>query len=128
MTKTHSEARFEKARSRLSGALLELEEVTKKKLHEARIETKIFDVDDDFNGGRAKLVEQSEVIQNLSLEVNNLQKNLSALGRESEFLHEKNKIFAQKIAGIRTEQSCLIEAIEADVAGLEEIIKKSYGY
>jgi hypothetical protein len=38
-------------------------------------------------------------------------------------LHIKNKIFAEKLAVIRNQQSTLIEEIEADLVRIEDIIK-----
>ncbi len=124
MSKTPAEIRFEKSRKKLSTALKELDAAIQKKLHEGAIETKIMDIgNEEDSEARAKIIEQSETISNLNSEINALQKNLSILGRESEFLHIKNKIFAEKLAAIRNQQSTLIEEIEADLVMIESIIK-----
>ncbi|MES2961985.1 MAG: hypothetical protein V4694_06335 [Pseudomonadota bacterium] len=124
MSKTPAEIRFEKSRKKLSTALKDLDETIQRKLHEGAIETKIMDIGNEEDSEvRAKIIEQSETISNLNSEINALQKNLSTLGRESEFLHTKNKIFAEKLAAIRNQQSTLIEEIEADLVRIEDIIK-----
>lgn len=120
MTKTHAEIRFENARKRLSHALENLEDVMKRKLHEEAIESRMIRAADDSD---AEILEQATTIQNLNLEINNLQKALSDLGRETEFLNTKNKIFAEKLSAIRGEQLGLIEAIETDLAKISEAIK-----
>jgi len=124
MSKTPAEIRFEKSRKKLSTALKELDAAIQKKLHEGAIETKIMDIgNEEDSEAKAKIIEQSETISNLNSEINTLQKNLSILGRESEFLHIKNKIFAEKLAAIRNQQSILIEEIETDLIRIESIIK-----
>lgn len=124
MSQTHAEIRFEKARKRLSAALKNLEEVVKEKLHEASVNATMMSVsDDDTNSAHAKLVEQETVIQKLNSEINNLQKNLSDLGKETEFLNEKNKVLGQRIAEFRTQGSSLIEAIEAELLSIEEVLE-----
>lgn len=124
MSKTPAEIRFEKSRKKLSTALKELDAAIQKKLHEGAIETKIMDIgNEEDSEAKAKIIEQSETISNLNSEINTLQKNLSILGRESEFLHIKNKIFAEKLAVIRNQQSILIEEIETDLIRIESIIK-----
>jgi len=120
MSKNHAEIRFDKARKRLTHALENLEDVMKKKLHEEAIESRMIGVSSD---AEATILEQSVVIQNLTLEVNNLQQALSDLGRETEFLNTKNKIFAEKLATIRKSQLELIEAIESDLVKISAAIK-----
>lgn len=123
MKNSSTELRFDNARKRLADALKSLEESVKKKLHEGAIGSKMLDVGhEDFDGAQAKLIEQAVTIENLNSEINNLQKNLSLLGRDTEFMNTKNKIFAEKINEIRTQQSDLIIAIETDLAQIEEII------
>lgn len=120
MEKTHADIRFEKARKRLTHALENLEDVMKKKLHEEAIESRMIGVSND---AEATIIEQSITIQNLTLEVNSLQQALSELGRETEFLNTKNKIFAEKLAAIRKNQLGFIEAIESDLVKISAAIK-----
>ncbi len=124
MSKTHAEIRFEKARKRLSDALSDLEKTTKKKLQEDVVDSKIFDVTAaDSQRSQAKLIQQSELIKNLNTEINILQKNLSDLGKENEFLNAKNKAFSEKLIEVRSKKETLITAIESDLLRIEEILK-----
>jgi hypothetical protein len=120
MSQTHAEVRFEKARKRLSLSLKNLEDVMKKKLHEEAIESRMIS---SHSESSTKIVEQSITIQNLTLEVNNLQNSLSELGRETEFLNVRNKIFAEKLKSIRAAQLGLIEEVENDLAKISDAIK-----
>ncbi len=123
MSKTLSEIRFEKSRKRLSEVLRNLEEVVKEKIHETAIDSKMIDISDASNGSsRAQIIEQAAVIQNLNYEINKLQKNLSELGNEGEFLSEKNKLLGERIQELRTQSKILIDAIEADLLQVEEAI------
>ena len=69
MSKTPAEFRFEKARQRLSHALENLEDAMKRKLHEEAIESRMIGAADS---AAATVMEQEIIIQNLTLEVNNL--------------------------------------------------------
>lgn len=119
MAKTPAEIRFDKARKRMAHAFENLEDAMKRKLHEEAIESRMIVAGD----ADAEIIEQATTIQNLNLEINNLQKSLSELGRESEFLNTKNKIFAEKLGAIRSEQMALIEAIESDLVKISDAIK-----
>lgn len=121
VTKISSETRFENARGRLSAALRDLEDATKNKIHSEAIGSRMMGVSDDVD---AKIVEQEVMIQNLQLETNNLQKSLSELGRETEFLRVKNKIFADKLFRLRSEQISLIQEIESDLETIEKALEE----
>lgn len=124
MSKTHSEIRFDKARKKLSDAFKNLEDVMKQKLHEAAIQSTMIGASENDVGGRqAQIVEQLATIQSLNLEINNLQKNLINAGNETDFLNEKNKFLAEKFSKLQKESLCFIEAIETDIALIEEVIK-----
>jgi len=121
--KTVAEARFEKARKRLSSTLNNLEAVMKEKLHEAALENKMINISlNDFKQHEARLVEQSNIIQNLHHEINNLQKNLEDLGRENEFLTTENHLLEQNFFHLHKQGSNLIESITSDLAQIEEIV------
>lgn len=123
MTKTHAEIRFEKARKKLSESLQNLEDIIKNKLHETAIQSKMIDVSaHDIENNQAIIVEQANTIQNLSHEINNLQENLLQVGKETEFLNEKNRVFAERLESFRKYQAQAVEAIEVDLARIEEII------
>jgi chromosome segregation ATPase len=124
MAKTHAETRFETARKRLSESLKTLEKTVKEKLHQAAIESKMLDVSENEEEAQAKVVQQETIIQNLNEEINNLQKNLSDLGKEADFLNEKNRTLSEKISDSRNEKKSLLEAIEADLTKIENIINK----
>jgi len=124
MSKNAAEIRFENARKRLSTALKELENVMKEKLHESAIEARMIDRDEDGGSSHhAKLIEQSTIIENLNSEINNLQKNLLEVGKQSDFLNEKNKVLGEKLGKFRERGASLVEAIEADIARIAEVIK-----
>jgi exonuclease VII small subunit len=128
MTKISAKVRFENARNKLSEALNNLEKTTQKKLREGTVETKVFNLSkNDVESFEAKLIQQSQIIENLNLEINQLQKSLSDLGAESEFLHERNKNLAEKLSQNHILQADLIKAVELDLAGIEELIKEEDG-
>lgn len=123
MTKTHAEIRFEKARKKLSESLQNLEDIIKNKLHETAIQSKMIDVSaNDIENNQAMILEQANTIQNLSHEINNLQQNLLQVGKETEFLNEKNRVFAERLKIFGKYQAQAIEAIEVDLTRIEEII------
>jgi len=62
------------------------------------------------------------VIQNLNEEINKLQKNLSDLGNENEFLNDKSKILGKKFDELRNTGRNLLDAIDVELAAIEEAI------
>lgn len=120
---TEAKIRFEKSRKRLSEVLRNLEEVVKDKIHETAIDSKMIDVSDDLSSSaQAKVIEQEAVIQNLNEEINKLQKNLSDLGNENEFLNDKSKILGKKFDELRNTGRNLLDAIDVELAAIEEAI------
>jgi hypothetical protein len=123
MSKTIAEIRFEKSRKRLSQALQNLEEIVKDKIHEASVNGRIINNSSaGFEVANNRILEQDAIIQNLNSEINDLQKNLSELGAESESLEEENKILAKKLKTFQTNSEKIISAIEADLVKIEEVI------
>ncbi len=122
MAKTPAEIRFETARKNLSESLKNLEKTVKEKFHQAVIDAKMLDIAGDH--GDEQALTQSTIIQNLNHEINKLQKNLSDLGKETEFLNEQNKVLSKKITETRTEKNSLVKSIEADLLRIEEIINE----
>jgi CII-binding regulator of phage lambda lysogenization HflD len=120
MIQTHANIRFEKARKRLSSALENLEDVVKNKLHEEASSSRIISAKEE---SETKLAQQEIIIQNLTLEINNLQQSLSDLGRETEFLNTKNQIFAEKLAKLRQERLEIIAEISGDLNKIFSAIK-----
>lgn len=119
-----TQKRFSNARDRLSLALKNLEEIVIEKIHENAISSKMLDaVDGDESSLRAKVFEQSSIIQNLSEELNKTQKLFSESSKENDFLKDKNRFFADKVFKFKTQGSSLIQAIESDLVRVKEIIK-----
>ncbi len=126
MTKSIAETRFEKARQRLSDALLQLEEVIKDKLHESsQIQARIGGYNDSgAMDQQVRIIEQSVTIQNLISEMNNLQKTLVEIEKETDFTRERNTFLTKKMSEIYDQNHVLINAIESDLTRLEEVINK----
>jgi chromosome segregation ATPase len=110
--------RFDRSRKNLSAALKNLEEAIKEKVREASL---LAGSDADSE------VEQQAAINKLNEEVNRLQNELSELGKEVEFLTEKNKILWQRIENFDQQKNDLVIAIEADLALIHEVIEKYDG-
>jgi archaellum component FlaC len=118
-----SKTRFNTARRQLSNALQQLEQITIQKIHEATINSKMLDVaDEDFGELKTKIIEQTSIAQNLSEEINKLQKTLEEIGQENEFLTKKNKLLADKNSQLKSCGSSIIEAIESDLIKISKII------
>ncbi len=120
---SQAQKRFEEARERLAGALKTLEQIIISKIHETSIAAKM---SSDDNGDAAlygKLSEQEVTIRNLNHEINKIHKAMEEIGRESEFSKEKNSFFADKLFKFKSQGSSLIQAIEADLIKIQEIIK-----
>lgn len=115
------EARFNEARKQLAFALKNLEEVTKEKVRESTLHTKLLHADDEI---QTRLAEQAEVMDSLQSEVNRLQTELSDLGKETEFLRETNKTLGQRIENFRQQKNDLVKAIEADITTIHKVIEK----
>ena len=121
MSQTIAEARFDKARRRLSEMLQELEEVVKNKIHEAsELQVKIVGNDDESSqinvGG---YVSSSG---SLAAEINRLQNDLSEVGKETEFQKDRNQILIKKITNFQQEKLRLVENIERSIAEIEKLI------
>lgn len=119
-----AQKRFEEARDRLAAALRNLEEITIAKIHESAVSSRMLDaVDADESSLRAKVFEQSSIIQNLGEELNKLQKIAGETDKENDFLKDKNRFFADKAFKFKTQGASLVQAIESDVSRIKDIIK-----
>ncbi len=119
-----SQIRFDAARERLASALKDLEEIVVAKIHETSMNAKMLDVADaDEHSLQSKVIEQTAIIQNLSGELNKIQKTFAEFGKENDFLKDKNNFFADKIFKFKTQGSTLIQAVEGDLVRIREIIK-----
>ena len=117
-----SENRFDKARDRLAQALKNLEEIVIEKIKETSIDTQMLNA---VNTNGTSLVEQSIIINNLSEELNKIQKTMREIDKENEFLKDKNQFFADKIFKFKSQGSNLIQAVESDLVRVKEIIKNA---
>ncbi len=122
MSKQDFEIRFDKARARLNSALKELEKTTTDKIYETASQSRMLPISGDENSLSSKVNEQFSTIQNLSAEINKLQENLAALGGENDALIEENASLSQNLNKFHTHGSSLVNAIESDLAHIEEII------
>lgn len=118
MSKQGFEIRFDKARTRMNGLLKELEKTIADKLHETSLQSKILQNSSSDKALNANNIEQLAAIQNLSEEINRLQKSLAEISKDNDALLEENK----NLQKFRTQGSTLIEAIESDLVRIEEII------
>ncbi len=78
---------------------------------------------DDNSNLELKVIEQEKIIQNLNEELNNAQKIIKEIGKENDFLKDKNRFFADKIFKLKSQGSKLVLLIEEDLERLKEIIK-----
>jgi len=123
MTTSPAQKRFEEARERLADALKTLEQIIISKIHETSIAAKMSNDDNGDSSLYGKLSEQEVTIRNLNQEINKIQKAMEEIGRESEFSKEKNSFFADKLFKFKSQGSTIIQAIEADLIKIQEIIK-----
>ena len=119
-----AQKKFIEARDRLATSLKNLEEVIIEKIQENSMSSKMLDaVDGDESSLRVKILEQLVIIENLSDELNKVQKITSEINKENDFLKDKNRFFADKIFKFKTQGSSLTQAIETDLVRIKEIIK-----
>ncbi len=124
MAKSSSETRFEEARKKLANAFRDLEEEIKTKLHETIVQARMLNASKDSDSSNSLILEHESTIQILTSEINKLQESLSDLGKESEFLREKNKALNNKIENNRKSNLALIETIELDLTRIEALINQ----
>ncbi len=123
MSSQNSENRFNKARNRLSLALENLESVIKEKLHETAAQSKLINASaSDLERNQGIVVEQANTIQNLTHEINNLQKNMVEMSKEIEFLNEKSLTIAKRADETRQNSKILVEEVEQNLIRIEQLI------
>ncbi len=110
--------RFNQSEERLDTALKNLEEVILNK-----VETLQYLASQTSNASNADL-EKISSIDNLSNEINNLQKSLAEIGAENESLIAQNKILNQKIANFKNLLPEIIAEIESDLSKINFLVKK----
>lgn len=124
MSHQTSEMRFTSARHKLSNSLKELEKTVIGKLQEISLNNQIIDATEiSEHSLRTTTIDQAATIEKLHNELNNLQKTLADAGKESEFFIEKHKILADKFSQFRAQSLSLLDAVEADLLRISEIIK-----
>lgn len=125
LTKVRGEARFTKVRGDLSVALQNLEDVVKDKLHDSSLNNVIPTfTDGDENKIYTTITEQAKIIKNLNGETNHLQKELSELGKETEFLREVNKSLGKRLKDFKNEKNALTTSLDNDLEEIYKIIKR----
>jgi hypothetical protein len=110
--------RFNQSEERLDAALKNLEEVILNK-----VETLQYLASQTSNASNADL-EKISSIDNLSNEINNLQKSLAEIGAENESLIAQNKILNQKITNFKSLLPEIIAEIESDLSKINFLVKK----
>lgn len=119
-----SEKRFEEAQKQLSSALDNLEKAAIEKLHETSLNSNMFNVGEDDESIKARVIEQTATIQNLNNELNELQKTISEVSTENESLLDQNKSLLNKINQLRLTSGNLVDDIEIDLMQISKIIKR----
>ncbi len=118
-----SEIRFNAARAKLALELKNLENTVKEKIHEEAIQSRLIEASaNDAAQNQAKIIAQTNTIQNLNHEINELQKHLNELSQENEFLNEKMRAMGQKMQHFQDVNKSLIEAVEIDLVAIEQLI------
>jgi SMC interacting uncharacterized protein involved in chromosome segregation len=105
--------RFNQSEERLDKALKNLEEIILNKIESLQT-----------NKVSAADLEEISSIDNLSNEINNLQKSLAEIGAENESLIAQNKILSQKIANFKNHLPEIIAEIESDLSKINSLVKK----
>ena len=110
--------RFNQSEERLDQALKNLEGVILNK-----VETLQYLASQTSNASNSDL-EKISSIDNLSNEINNLQKSLAEIGAENESLIAQNKILNQKIVNFKNLLPEIIAEIESDLSKINFLVKK----
>ncbi len=110
--------------SEITAKLQTLEEIIIAKIEQNSITPESLNLDADDNSQlKKKIIEQQKIIENLSHELNNAQKTIKEIGKENDFLKDKNRFFADKIFKFKSEGSKLIQSVEDEIELVKEIIK-----
>lgn len=118
-----SKQRFLEAKAKLVEALHRIEECATAKIEEVIQNSEMFNNQNkDAVLLSAKVIEQNSLIENLNQEINSIQSAMEEMGKETEFLKEKNNFFADKMFKFKSQGSNLINAIESDLTRIKEIV------
>ncbi|MFM8185514.1 MAG: hypothetical protein ACKN9I_01135, partial [Alphaproteobacteria bacterium] len=85
-----SKSRFNGSRQKLTSALNNLEKIIEKKLKSNKNEVNFNNLLENFEEAELQIFSQNNQIQNLSTEINNLQKSLADVAKDNELLRSKN--------------------------------------
>jgi len=119
-----SKEKLEKIYADLFKKLENLEEIVIAKIEQNSTASEILNLENaDKSELQAKIIEQKAIIENLSDELNKAQKTIKEIGKENDFLKDKNRLFADKIFKFKSQGSKLIQAVEDEVEQVKEIIK-----
>lgn len=115
---------LQKKFSKIEKRLNELEEIFIAKITQKEITPEILDIEEaDKSELLNKINEKNKIIENLNKELNNAQKTIKDIGKENDFLKDKNRLFADKIFKFKSQGSKLIQLVEDDIEQIKEIIK-----
>ncbi len=104
--------------------LNELEEIFITKIAQKEITPEILDIEEANKSELLnKINEKNKIIENLNKELNNAQKTIKDIGKENDFLKDKNRLFADKVFKFKSQGSKLIQLVEDDIEQIKEIIK-----
>lgn len=108
----------------IENRISELEELAISKLEKEDISPNLLNLDEaDLSVLKSKIVEQDKIIQNLSEELNQANKTIKDIGRENDFLKDKNRFFADKIFKFKSQGTKIILSVEQEIETVREIIK-----
>lgn len=120
-----SKSRFNGSRQKLTSALNNLEKIIEKKLKSNKNEINFNNLLENFEEAELQIFTQNNQIQNLSTEINNLQKSLADVAKDNELLRSKNIGNIENKMRMNKQLNELVDSLEKKLKIIEEIISKS---
>ncbi|MFM7557110.1 MAG: hypothetical protein ACKO6C_03635 [Alphaproteobacteria bacterium] len=120
-----SKSRFNGSRQKLTSALNNLEKIIEKKLKSNKNEVNFNNLLENFEEAELQIFSQNNQIQNLSTEINNLQKSLADVAKDNELLRSKNIGNIENKMRMNKQLNELVDSLEKKLKIIEEIISKS---
>ncbi len=118
-----SKENFELEQEKIYSTLEYLEQVILDKLHETSVSSTMLKAsENDEKSIKSTNIQQANIIQNLNIEVNRLQKTVAKLTEENEFLTSQNESLLKKINKLRSESENIIDNIENDLIKISKLI------
>ena len=102
-----------------------MEKIIEKKLKSNKNEINFNNLLENFEEAELKIFSQNNQIQNLSNEINNLQKSLADVAKDNELLRSKNIGNIENKMRINKQLNELVASLERKLKLIEEIITKS---